>query len=76
MLFDDMIKPFTWTPIAAKLKRWFMNNGKITFTGGFEHSLLSSTLVKPRIDYNGKVGCLIQQYIKEVVIFYGWKGWF
>lgn len=63
------MNPLTGTAIAAQLKHQFMNNGKTTFTAGFEHSLSSSTLVKSRMDSNGKVGALIQQDISKKLFF-------
>ncbi|KAK2663965.1 hypothetical protein Ddye_002539 [Dipteronia dyeriana] len=55
------MNPLTSTAIAAELKHGFGNNGETTFTVGGQHSLFPSTLVKARMDTDGKVGALIQQ---------------
>ncbi|KAK3226348.1 hypothetical protein Dsin_006210 [Dipteronia sinensis] len=57
------VNPLTRTAIAAELKLGFANNGKTTFTVGGQRALFPSTLVKARMDTEGKVGALIQQDI-------------
>ncbi|KAK0586943.1 hypothetical protein LWI29_014877 [Acer saccharum] len=57
------MNPQTRTAIAGEFKYGFGNNGKTTFAVGGQRALFPSTLVKARMDTNGKVGALIQQDI-------------
>ncbi|KAH7550351.1 hypothetical protein JRO89_XS13G0175700 [Xanthoceras sorbifolium] len=59
--YYQSVNPLSRTAIAAELKHRFVNNGTTTFTVGGQHALFPSTLVKARMDSDGKVGALIQQ---------------
>ncbi|KAJ4712168.1 Mitochondrial outer membrane protein porin [Melia azedarach] len=67
------LNPLTRTAVAAELKHTFSHNSSLsddnvittTFTGGVQHALFPSTLVKARINTDGMVGALVQQSFWE-----------
>ncbi|KAJ0105904.1 hypothetical protein Patl1_17852 [Pistacia atlantica] len=55
------LNPLSRSAIAAELKHSFFIERTTILTVGGQHELFPSTLVKARMDSNGKVGALIQQ---------------
>lgn len=55
------LNPLTRSAVAAELKHSFSIDRTTTLTVGGQHALFPSTLIKARMDSNGKVGALVQQ---------------
>ncbi|KAJ0049341.1 hypothetical protein Pint_15262 [Pistacia integerrima] len=68
------LNPLSRSAIAAELKHSFFIERPTILTVGGQHALSPSTLVKARMDSNGKVGALIPaRFLAKVLPIYCWR---